>query len=81
MKKYLLIILLFLGTIVTVFIVSMMWWRFWMYDGIIGPIPILHWLISSDGEFSYDLTLYEMFLHNIVIALGVCLAFNFKRAK
>lgn len=81
MKKYQLIILLFLGTLVSVFIVAMCWWRFWMYDGIIGPTPILHWLIPSDGEFSYDLTLYEMFLHNSVIVIGVCVAFNLKRAK
>ena len=38
-----------------------------MYHGFIGPVPFLHWLIVSDGEFSYDLTHYEMFAQLIVV--------------
>ena len=38
-----------------------------MYHGFIGPYPILHWIINSDGEGSYDLTHYEMLIHISII--------------
>ena len=38
-----------------------------MYQGFIGPLPALHWFISSDGEGSYDLTYYEMVIHVMTI--------------
>jgi len=38
-----------------------------MYQGFIGPVPVLHWCISSDGEGSYDLTHYEMIIHVMTI--------------
>lgn len=34
-----------------------------MYQGFWGPIPILHWLVPSDGEGSYFLAELEMFVH------------------
>lgn len=34
-----------------------------MYNGFLGPIPILHWFIASDVESSYDLTEIEMLIH------------------
>jgi hypothetical protein len=42
---------------------ALLWWRAWMYQGFWGPIPILHWLVPSDGEASYSLTELEMFVH------------------
>jgi len=43
-----------------------------MYQGMTGPIPFLHWIIESDGEFSYDLTGYEMFGHLLVFVMAIC---------
>lgn len=40
-----------------------------MYEGFVGPIPFLHWFITMDGEASYDLTEYEMFIHIGVLTL------------
>jgi len=40
-----------------------------MYHGLVGPIPILHWFIPSDGEGSYVLTAYEMFSHVLVVII------------
>jgi len=48
-------------------VLSIVWWRLWMYQGLIGPIPFLHWFIWSDGEGSYDLTHYEMIIHLIIV--------------
>jgi hypothetical protein len=42
-----------------------------MYKGFIGPIPLLHWFIETDGEGSYTLTEAEMFIQLMVIAFGV----------
>jgi hypothetical protein len=53
--------------IVGSFLLSFLWWNVWMYQGFIGPIPFLHWFIIADGEFSYDLTQYEMFAQLIVV--------------
>jgi len=38
------------------------WWWLWMYRGWVGPVPLFHWFIWSDGEATYDLTLNEMWL-------------------
>lgn len=38
-----------------------------MYQDFIGPVPVLHWCVSSDGEGLYDLTHYEMFIHVMII--------------
>lgn len=51
-----------------------LWWRLWMYHGMIGPIPFLHWIIESNGEFTYDLTEYEMFIHLILLVIAVHVA-------
>jgi hypothetical protein len=39
------------------------WWRLWMYHGALSPLPILHSFIESDGGYSYQLTMLEMFIH------------------
>lgn len=62
--------------ILTGLVVSVVWWRLWMYQGFIGPVPVLHWFISADGEGSYDLTYYEMIIH---IAITGFLALAVKR--
>ena len=38
-----------------------------MQSGVIGPVPFLHWFIWSDGETSYKLTEYEMFIHVLFV--------------
>ncbi len=43
-----------------------------MYQGFTGPVPFLHWIIESDGEFSYDLTEYEMFGHLLLLVIAMC---------
>jgi hypothetical protein len=50
-----------------------------MYQGIIGPIPFMHWFISSDGEASYSLTELEMFIHMLVIMLAGYFLTDFKK--
>lgn len=47
-----------------------------MYQGFIGPVPVLHWFISTDGEGSYDLKYYEIIIH---IAITCFLALAVKR--
>jgi hypothetical protein len=55
-----------LGAFIVLCLGAITWWRLWVYKGFIGPLPILHWLIKSDGEFSYTLTEYEIFIHLLV---------------
>ncbi len=81
MKKYLLEILIFSAVLVSVLGASIFWWRVWMYQGVIGPIPVLHWFIPADGEFSYDLTLYEMLLQLTVIFITTYKVLKFKLVK
>lgn len=53
-----------------------------MYQGFIGPVPFMHWFVSSDGEASYLLTELEMFVHVICLWLSgyfACSAFTNKR--
>ena len=49
---------------------ALIWWRAWMYHEAIGPIPFMHWIVSSDGEGSYTLTELEMFIHFLVALLS-----------
>ena len=58
-------------TLLGCFLLSLAWWNLWMYKGFIGPIPLLHWFIETDGEGSYTLTEAEMFIQLMVIAFGV----------
>lgn len=60
------------AALIVLYMAALMWWRLWMYKGFIGPVPILHWIVESDGEFSYTLTEYEMFIHLLV---GVALMY------
>ena len=54
-------------TFIILVALSIIWWNLWMYQGMFGSIPILHWRISVDGEASYDLTFYEMFFHLLFV--------------
>ena len=47
---------------------ALFWWRGWMYQGFVGPIPLLHWVVPSDGEASYLLTEIEMFITLLVLS-------------
>ena len=67
MSKRLILLSKFIVILCISFVLSFVWWNLWMYSGLIGPISFLHWFIAADGEFSYDLTQYEMFIHLIVI--------------
>lgn len=49
--------------------VSVLWWRAWMYQGAFGPIPLLHWFMSSDGEGTYRLIELDMFLQMFAVLL------------
>ncbi|RUO34815.1 hypothetical protein CWE14_02115 [Aliidiomarina soli] len=49
--------------------VSILWWRAWMYQGVFGPIPLMHWLMSSDGEGAYRLIELDMFLQMFAVLL------------
>ena len=53
------------------YIVSLLWFRGWLYHGIFGPLPILSWFIVRDGEGSYLVTEIEMFVQVFVAAICV----------
>ena len=55
--------------LVASYIGALVWWRAWMYQGLVGPLPILHWISQSDGEGSYSKTEIEMFLHISAFAI------------
>ena len=50
--------------------VTVVWWRLWMYDGLVGPPPILQPFIATDGEGSYDRVGAEMSI--VVWTLALC---------
>ena len=52
-----------------------------MYKGIVGPIPFLHWFINSDGEFSYQLTEFEMFIHLLALGIAAYLTYKYYRKR
>ena len=56
---------------------SIFWWRMWIHQGFIGPVPILHWFIKSDGELSCDLTQYEIIIQLFVIYVILLLVKHF----
>lgn len=60
------------------YLIALLWWRAWMYQGFEGPIPFLHWFISSDGEQSYNLTELEMYIHVLIF---VFLSYIFYKSK
>lgn len=64
------------------FVGGVIWWRAWMYHGLTGPVPFLHWYIFFDGEASYDLTQYEMFVHLFIAgSLAILLRLLLKQVK
>ena len=56
--------------LVSSFLLSIIWWRLWMYEGFIGSTGVLSRLLQADGESAYDAMLAEMFLV-CAIVLGV----------
>lgn len=43
-------------------LLTLLWWRQWMYRGLIGPPDFLAPLLAWDGESAYDRKALEMFL-------------------
>ncbi len=41
-----------------------------MHEGFIGPLPILHWFFLADGEDSYNLIEYEMFILLVIFYIA-----------
>ncbi len=39
---------------------ALVWWQAWMHEGVIGPVPFLHWFVAADGESSYILVALEI---------------------
>ncbi len=66
------------GLLFASYILSFAWWNLWMYSGVIGPIPFLHWFVISDGESSYDLTQYEMCVHLVLFIKIVLVLYRTK---
>ena len=60
---------------------ALFWWRGWMYQGFVGPIPLLHWVVPSDGEASYLLTEIEMFITLLVLSTFGTVLYNLLRNK
>ena len=56
---------------VLAFLAAFGWWRAWMYHGWIGPPRFLHpiWPGLVDGEASYDIAFYEMFVVSLLAFL------------
>lgn len=52
-----------------------------MYQGFVGPIPLLHWVVPSDGEASYLLTEIEMFITLLVLSTFGTVLYNLLRNK
>lgn len=58
------------------YLLALIWWRVWMYQGFWGPVPILHWLVPIDGESSYFLTELEMFIDLIFLLSAGCFVYS-----
>lgn len=54
--------------LIATFLASIIWWRLWMYHGWVGSPRWLHqvWPGSIDGDASYDVTFYEMWIISAV---------------
>lgn len=79
MKK----LLLLTAVVGLAYLISFLWWKFWMYEGVIGPFPILHPFFEVEGEASYDLTQAEMFIHlmaAVLVVWFVCLKARYPKA-
>ncbi len=71
------ILLILAGSLIS-FLLSVVWWRLWMYKGFFGPPAFLSAFLWTDGEASYDRVALEMFLVLFVIFSFVILAFRYK---
>jgi hypothetical protein len=60
--------------IVSAGIVSVLWWRAWMYAGWPGTPGILPQLLHADGEGVYDAYAFEMFFVALVVFAAVAFA-------
>ncbi|KZN61809.1 hypothetical protein N473_22135 [Pseudoalteromonas luteoviolacea CPMOR-1] len=65
MKKFFYLVLLVLIS----HIISLIWWRSWMYEGFTGPPDVLAYFMLSDGERYYTLKEIEMFIVTLIILL------------
>jgi hypothetical protein len=67
--------LIVLGWLVAAFLVSTVWWRLWLYDGLPGASGVLGRMRQADGEGAYDAMAHEMFFICAVVlaaaAIGV----------
>jgi hypothetical protein len=55
--------------LLSAFLLAEGWWYMWMYHGWIGTPRVLHQFVFSDGESSYDNTLYEMMVISLVAVI------------
>ena len=70
-------IVVWLAAVAVAAVLSVFWWRLWMYHGWPGAPGLLHLLAQPDGEGSYDATFAEMFaLSFSAIATGCVFAFR-----
>jgi hypothetical protein len=58
--------------------ISLIWWRLWMYSGVVGSPDILRLtlrlFVVIDGERSYDVELAEMYLLSLAIVVPALIA-------
>ena len=68
-------------TVPAAFGITVLWWRLWMYSGLIGPPPILKPFITADGEGVSDRVAVEMFIVVWLISVSAILLLHFRRRR
>lgn len=63
------------------YLLAILWWRMWMYEGFFGPITLLEPFVTTDGEGVYNRVELEMFLNIYIPILFAFIYFLRKKAK
>ena len=70
--------LLILAGGVASYVLSLIWWRLWMYNGFFGPPDFLSTFMKGDGEGIYNRVELEMFIVLFVVVVSAILFFRYK---
>lgn len=70
-------VFIFTASIICSVVLSLLWWKGWMYDGLMRPPRFLLPFSGADGESIDDVVLLEMFV--IVQAAILALLFAFRK--
>lgn len=67
----------FVGVAIS-YVLALLWWRLWMYNGLVAPPEFLSPFFKGDGENAYNRVELEMFITILIPVVVGIIYYRFK---